>query len=353
MKTVEQLRNVAHDLIASYDARLDAVGTIIDNTYQILDDFKEKRTKLSTELRETLAKRESLRRKDFDRMMNGVLLSHQEREKEIKQDLKNFLEGQKKEARELKDALMQGEVERMKKAQIGIESGIAKVKGLLKTFYEEQEGLARELGKLLTKGNNLKRKDFKQMIENLQTRKERVKKMGLQDVVTDIKRLGQDMAASHADRAAAHADRTASIETLLDELRQLIKTFQEEHTERKAEVTQMLESFTKSLRKEVDQLVRSVQSENAQRRAEVSDLLGSVPEDLGKEVNKLLDGFRKENRQTQREVGALANAVKEMWSSVAAVKGGTKKVGARSYAEAEPEKPAKRGRGKRKKYGAS
>jgi len=338
MKTVEQLRNVAQDLIASYDARLDAVGTIIDNTYQILDDFKEKRTKLSTELRETLAKRESLRKRDFDRMMNGILLNHEEKEKEIKQDLRNFLTEQKNEARELKDALMQGEVERMKKAQNGMERGIAEVRGLLKGFYEQQNGLTEELRTLLAKGKDLKIKDLKDMTRNLQTGKKGEKKMGLQNVATDVEALSQDMAASYADRAAAQVDRTASIEALSDELRQTIKTFQTEHGERRAEVTQMLESFTKNLRKEVHQFVKGVQSENAQRRAEVSDLL---------------EGFRKENRQTQREVGALANAVKEMWSTVAGVKGGARKVSARSYAQAAPKKPAKRAKGKAKKYRAS
>ena len=123
MITVEQMRDVTQDLISSYDARVDAIGTIIDNTYQILEDFKDKREKLSAELKETLAKKESLRKKDFDGMMNGILLDQEKKEREIKQSMKNFLEDQKKQASELKDALTKGEVERMKKAQIEIEDG--------------------------------------------------------------------------------------------------------------------------------------------------------------------------------------------------------------------------------------
>jgi len=173
MITVEQMRNVAQDLIASYDDRVDEIGAIIENAYQVLEDFKDKRAKLSHELKETLATRHSLRKKDFDRIMNGILLSQEEREKEIKQSLKNFIGEQKKEARELKDALAKGEVERIKKTQIGIEKGIAEIKVLLENFGAQQERLTEKFKELLSKDNNLKIKDFKDMIRNLLTFKKK------------------------------------------------------------------------------------------------------------------------------------------------------------------------------------
>jgi len=361
MITVEQMRNVAQDLIASYDARVDAIGAIIDNTYQALDDFKDKRAKLSGELKETLAKRGSLRKKDFDRMMNGILLSQEEKEKEVKQSLKNFIGEQKKEARELKDALTKGEVERIKKTQIGIEKGIAEIKGSLKDFCEQQETLTDQLRKLVTKGEDLKIKELQDTIRNLQTLtgREEVKRMGLSDVVTDIHNLTQDMAASHADRATSHVDRTASIEALSNETKEIINTFQNEQAERKEEVNTMLESFTEGLHKEVHQFMKGVHSENAQQRQEVSDLLAGFQEDMKgvhkenaqarREVNKLLEGFRKEHQQMQNEVGRLAAAVKEMWSTVARVKGGAKRVTARCWTETEEKKPARRAKGKSKK----
>jgi hypothetical protein len=336
MKTVEQMRNLTQDLIASYDARVDTIGTIIDNTYQALDDFKDKRAKLSGELKETLAKRGSLRKKDFDRMMNGILLSQEEREKEVKQSLKNFIKEQKKEAFELKDALTKGEVERMKKAQIEIEKGVAEVKELLKEFDEQQKELTEKLRKLLTKGKDLKIKDFKEMIRNLSqdaefaqtlTGREEVKKMGLYDVATDIKALGQDMAVSHVDR-------TASIEALSNETKEMINTFQNEHAERKAELNEMLESFTENLHKEVHKFMKGVHSENAQQRQEVSDLLVS---------------FQEYMKGVHNEVGRLAAAVKEMWSTVAGVKRGAKRVTARCWTEAEEKKPARRAKVKSKK----
>jgi uncharacterized phage infection (PIP) family protein YhgE len=389
MKTVEQMRNLTQDLIASYDARVDTIGTIIDNTYQALDDFKDKRAKLSGELKETLAKRGSLRKKDFDRMMNGILLSQEEKEKEVKQSLKNFIGEQKKEARELKDALTKGEVERIKKAQIGIEKGVAEIKGSLKDFCEQQETLTDQLRKLVTKGEDLKIKELQDTIRNLSTgssnlspmdklgqtltKAKEVKKMGLSDVVTDIKNLTQDMAASHADRATSHADRVASIEALSNETKEMINTFQNEQAERKEEVNTMLESFTEGLHKEVHQFMKGVHqfmkglhSENAQKRVEVNDLLASFQEHMkdvrkenaqrGREVHKLLEGiqkemegFQKENKLRHNEVGRLVEAVKEIWSTVARAKGGAKKVRACSWAQTKETKPARRAKGKSKK----
>ncbi len=350
MRTVEQMRNVARDLIASYDARVDAIGTVIDNTYQVLDDFKDKRAKLSTQLKETLAKRGSLRKKDFDRMINGILLNQEEKEKEVKQSLKHFLREQKKEAFELKDALTNNEVERMKKAQVGIEKGIAEAKELLKGFYEQQQLLTEKLRELLTKKKDLKIKDFKHMIRNLSqdanfaqtlTRGKEVKRMGLSNVATDIKALGQDMAASHADRAVSNAERVASVEALSEEIREMTETFQKEHAERKAELNEMLENSMESLHKGVRQFIKDLHSENAQRQREVNGLL----EDIQKEM----EGFRKENKLRHNEVGRLVAAVKEMWSTVAGAKRGAKTVSAHSFAQTEERKPVRRGKKKPKK----
>jgi DNA-binding transcriptional MerR regulator len=315
MITVEQMRNVAQDLIASYDDRVDAIGAIIENAYQVLEDFKDKRAKLSHELKETLATRHSLRKKDFDRMMNGILLSQEEREKEVKQSLKNFLKEQKEEAFELKDALTKGEVERMKKAQMEMEKGIAEIKGALKDFCEQQETLTDQLRKLLTKGEDLKIKELQDTIRNLQTLTigKEVKKMGLQDVATDIKALGQDMADSYVDRKRMIEALQKEVKLRVKEVSDLLKGFQEEHSERKAEVAQMLESFV---------------------------------DDLHKEIKKLIQGFQRENQERQDEVGEVAAATKEMWSTVARAKGGAKKLSAHSMAEVEPKKRARRAKGK-------
>jgi chromosome segregation ATPase len=378
MRTVEEMKNLTQDLIASYDAQVEAIGAIIDNTYQALDDFKDKRAKLSHELKETLASRQSLRKKDFDRMMNGILRHQEEKEKEVKRSVKNFLEEQKREARELRDALTQGEVERMKKAHIKIEKDVAQVKGLLKEFDEQQKELTEELKKLLTKGKDLKIKDLKNTLRNLQTltREKEVKRMGLSDVATDVKNLAQDMAASQANRAVSHAERIASVETLSKETEGMLENFQEEHAERKAELNAMLETFREDLHKDVHQFMKGVHqfmkgvhSENGQQSQEVSEMLTGFQDDMKavrtenaqrrREVNRLLqsirkemEGFRKESEERHEDIKKVAAAVKTMWTTMAKARGSAKRARAYNPAETRGTKPTRREKRKTRRTGS-
>lgn len=112
--------------------------------------------------------------------------------------------------------------------------------------------------------------------------------MGLQDVATDIKALGPDISAFYAEKAV-------SIETLSKDIKEMIKTFQKEHAERKAEFKKMMECFTENLHQEVQQFMKDIDSENVKRRAEASYLLAGFKEEMRKEVNKLQKCFRKEH----------------------------------------------------------
>ncbi len=355
MRTVEEMQNLTQNLISSYDSQLDAIGAIIDNTYRVLDDFKDKRVILSHTLKETLASGQSLRKKDFDGMMKGILLNQQEKEKEVKQSLKKFIEEQKRRADELKDALTKGEVERIRKAQMGIENGMAEVKGLLKEYDEQQKGLAEELRRLLTKGKDLKIKDLKDTIRNLQnlTKGKEVKRMGLSDVTAGIRNLTQDMVTSQTNRAVAQAERIASVETLSKETGGMLENFQEEHAERKAEINSMLENFKGVLHKEVHQFMKGVHSGNDQQSEEVSDLLLGFQNEMKavrtenvqrrREVNRLLqsirkemEGFRKESEERQDDVSKVASAVKTMWTTMARARGGAKKASAHGLVGAKP-----------------
>lgn len=398
METVEQMRNVAQDLIASYDARVDAIGTIMDNTYQVLDDFKDKRVKLSAQLKETLAQRGSLRKKDFDRMMNGILLSQEEKEKQVKQSLKNFLREQKKEARELKDALTKGEVERIKKAQIGIKKGIAEIGRLLKSFCEQHERITRELRKLLTKGNDLEIKDFKDMTRNLQTLTigKEVKKMGNLDA------LGQDMVDSHWQRkkeiqdllgecAKENVQRRSEVQLMMQgfrteiadikgdthrlmgdirgELKDLFAGFRKETVERKTEVVQMMEGFRTEIaeikvdthkvmddiRRELKDLFVGFQKETVERKKEVTQMMGGFRKEIAegkRETHQFLDNMKVDLKHLmagfRKEIDELHADVRDMWAIVRAGKGGAKKVSAHSLAKTGKKKPVRRGKRKPK-----
>jgi len=182
----EDMKDIVEDIVSSYESRIQSIGAIFDNTQQILEGFqdsfldaKQEREKNNAELRESLAKNESLRKKDFDNMMQDILSTQDEREKEVRNLLKGYLNEQKKVAQTLrdnlakvKDALARGEAGRIKEFQGIIKEILAKqderkdeVTSKLKEFQKEQQEMAKRLKELLAKGRELRIRDLRLMLK--------------------------------------------------------------------------------------------------------------------------------------------------------------------------------------------
>ena len=206
MPLAEEMKNIVDHIVSSYEARIQSIESLFDTTHHILQSFqyslfdmKKERETINAELRENLAKNESLRRKDFDHMMEDIFLTQNEREKEVRNLLNRYLNEQKQMAKDLKenlkefrDSLSKGEVQRVRDFQEMIKQILAKQDGRkkevtfrLKKFKREQVVLASRLKDLLGKGNELQIKDFKsalkeykgQMQERLVLQKERIKEI--------------------------------------------------------------------------------------------------------------------------------------------------------------------------------
>ena len=63
LSEAEGMKRVAEEIVSSYQSRISTVAVIIDNTHQLLEDFKNKRNEINNQLKETLARGESLRKK--------------------------------------------------------------------------------------------------------------------------------------------------------------------------------------------------------------------------------------------------------------------------------------------------
>lgn len=196
MSELLDLKNVVENVISSYETRIESVGTIFDATHQILDDFqeaslgnKEEGLKISAQLRDILAHNEHLRKKDFDSMTQGVLSAQEEREAEVKNLLKGYLNQQREMARtlrenlaEFKDALAKDDVQRVKEFHETIKEVITNqdarkedVTSKLKEFQKEQQEMVKKLKELLAKGRDLRIKDLKSMLEEFNiSHKERI-----------------------------------------------------------------------------------------------------------------------------------------------------------------------------------
>ncbi len=188
MSQVLDSKDVVEDIVTSYEARIQSIASIFDTTHQIFEGFqdyfldtRQEREKINAELRENLARNESLRRKDFDNMMNNILSSQTRREKEVRNLLKDYFSDQETMAKALrenlgkfKDPLTRREDKRVKEFQAFIREILAEqeerkkeVASKLKEFQKEQQEMAKRLKELLAKGRELHIRDLKLMLKEL------------------------------------------------------------------------------------------------------------------------------------------------------------------------------------------
>ena len=181
MLEVLAYNNVVKDIVASYEGLIQGIGASIDAAPLILSEFQEsilnkkhEGEKINILLQDVLAKNTSLRKKDFNNMMNGILSSQDRREKEASNllrdyfnDQKNISQGVRENLGRFKDALVRGEAERVKRFHALIKGILAKqeerkkeVISKLKEFQKEQQEIIKRLKELLAKRKGAPDKGF-------------------------------------------------------------------------------------------------------------------------------------------------------------------------------------------------
>jgi len=185
MAVVGDMKRVAEEIVSSYQSRISTVAAIIDDTHHLLEDFKTKRNEMSGQLKEALARQGSLRKKDFDSMMQEILFHQDEREKEVRDLLKTFFEEQKEVAEIIKKSLTGAEKIRIDDFKKMLQDIQAKqrtreneVSVTLKEFQTEYKEMAESLRSLLDKREAIRIKDFKDVMGNIRSRQiERAKEV--------------------------------------------------------------------------------------------------------------------------------------------------------------------------------
>lgn len=127
-----ETNEMVEEIIKAYAARLEVVKGIVNNTHGLLAEFRIKRETISSQLREFLAKSESLRKKDFDGMMKKILTMQRQREDNVK--------------------------------------------GVLQVFQQEEEAIVERLRNLAGKGDAVRIKDFKRMLAKIKDEQQKREK---------------------------------------------------------------------------------------------------------------------------------------------------------------------------------
>ncbi len=193
MTLATEKENVLDSIISSYEARIQSIEAFFDTTGHIFQDFQDsllstrtEREKINSQLKESLAKNGSLRKKDFDRMMSIISTHLDQSELEVRQLSQKYLNEQTKLVQQLreglrnfKDALTEGQAERVKELQTLIKEILSKqdeskneVTSKLKEFQQGQQQTSKMLKDLLAKGEKLRIRDFKTMLAEFEKQRE-------------------------------------------------------------------------------------------------------------------------------------------------------------------------------------
>lgn len=178
MGSGEDLRALANSIIDSYELRVSTVNGLMDQAYHFLKSFQMELEDMIVRLRNNLAKAESLRKIDFDRMISDVIECRYQTEQDAKQGLKLFREEEEEMICRLRKIVLGGSSstlqdmaaikEDISRRQKEREKNIIKA---LKRFQIEQEDLRVALKNLLSKGEGVKIKDFRVMVQSLRIQK--------------------------------------------------------------------------------------------------------------------------------------------------------------------------------------
>lgn len=173
------MEQLAREVVACYETRISSVEQVIAATHETLEMFRDQREELRGRLREALAKTASLRRRDFDAMMRGLLALQERRQERVKGMVRLYLTEQRAAARSLGEALAGRETNmvnvaaRLRAFGATQEARASEFRSALAEFRREQERVTSALDQLLSNGPAIRVTDLRATLKTIQPQQPR------------------------------------------------------------------------------------------------------------------------------------------------------------------------------------
>jgi uncharacterized coiled-coil DUF342 family protein len=135
LSTYETRIQKIQDAFQSSENLTESSNSLFDNIHNSLNNLRKERDLMNSKLCEAVAKNVSLRKKDYNTMMSGILNTLDEKEKNAENQFLIFIETQKETARSLKNSLLTIKDITAKDAK----EKIALVKAQISQISEQQE----------------------------------------------------------------------------------------------------------------------------------------------------------------------------------------------------------------------
>ncbi|MCK9220343.1 MAG: hypothetical protein M0P47_09880 [Bacteroidales bacterium] len=183
------------NIISSYETRIQKIQNafqssenitesshfLFDNVHNSLNELKKERDLLNSRLCENLAKKESLRKKDYHTIMSGILNALDKKEIEAEKQFLSFIEAQKETAKLLKNSIL--DIKNITLLDAGKQISI--VKNQLSRISKQQEMRKETVMKTFM--------DFQKMHNNMIKCLENLLEKGDHILIQDIKNVKDQM----------------------------------------------------------------------------------------------------------------------------------------------------------------
>jgi len=170
MEDSKELCKIVEGIVGSYELKVNTVTCLMRQVYKKIENYHTAQELMANRLKDTLAKSECLRKKDFDALMAGILTQQKVREKEVRQIVEDFCKEEEETVAKLKDILTIKSPSTLQDFKILKEQMLSRPKErekrvgeMLKDFHRDQEELNTALSMLLEKGSSVKIRDLKAM----------------------------------------------------------------------------------------------------------------------------------------------------------------------------------------------
>lgn len=160
--------------VDSHSANVTTLIALLRHTAQVLRNLSQQQIEMIAELRALLARTSSLRKADFDRMMQTVLCQGKERERDLREEIERFAREEAGMIAELRAILAVGDGVGPEDVKRRCDDLITqqtergnRISRTLCNVRLDQEELAAGLKKLLAKAEGVRSKDLKSLIRGI------------------------------------------------------------------------------------------------------------------------------------------------------------------------------------------
>ncbi len=164
---IEAIQAMTAKIVANYHERICAIEDIMMESINTLAEARLAKEITEHELQETLAQEESLRKKDFDALLEPLFFYQRKKEKELQSVLNSFLKEQREQARQLQAVILSHMTEKVEGYEQSIQKSIEETKRHIEAIQKECHRIGVGLQYLFDRRDSLTLEELKKTLMEL------------------------------------------------------------------------------------------------------------------------------------------------------------------------------------------